>query len=317
MADDELQDLRSRVDCRAVLEHAGWTLDGPQSTRNAAKYRGGRAQIVIVTHAGQGWFDPLNDARGDVIALAQHLWGVNIGHARKALRPLAGIEPSILSATRGSNISPIDAPKNWSSARTLIPGSEGWSYLTGPRSIPHGTVTRAVREDAIREGIKGTVWGVHRKQDGAPCGWEMRGPGYKGFSKGGSKAAFHLGDISSASRVVVTESMIDALSLATIEGLPNGTAYVSTGGGFGPETAELLKQQLATTTRLVAGTDRGQGGEILADRLRRLSEQANVAFSRLRPGAKDWNAQIQQPLTNNNSQRIVRTMGEEQAVGRR
>ena len=93
--DDELTELRTRVDCRTVLEQAGWELDGRESTRRAAKYRDGAGGIVIVTHEGKGWFDPLSDGRGDVIALVRHVRGLTLGHARKALRPLAGIAPTL------------------------------------------------------------------------------------------------------------------------------------------------------------------------------------------------------------------------------
>jgi hypothetical protein len=75
MRDDELTELRARVDCRAVLERAGWTLDQQESTRGAAKYRHGAGRIVIVTHEGRGWFDPVNGSKGDVLALAQLVWG--------------------------------------------------------------------------------------------------------------------------------------------------------------------------------------------------------------------------------------------------
>ena len=86
MRDDELTDLRARVDCRAVLERAGWTLDEQESTRGAAKYRHGAGRIVIVTHEGRGWFDPVNGGKGDMLALAQLVWGGTLGHARKSLR---------------------------------------------------------------------------------------------------------------------------------------------------------------------------------------------------------------------------------------
>ncbi len=70
MRDDELTELRARVDCRVVLERAGWTLDKQESTRGASKYRHGAGRIVIVTHEGRGWFDPVNGGKGDVLALA-------------------------------------------------------------------------------------------------------------------------------------------------------------------------------------------------------------------------------------------------------
>ncbi|BAU94210.1 MULTISPECIES: DUF3991 and TOPRIM domain-containing protein [Hyphomicrobiales] len=293
MHDDELDELRARVDCRAVLENAGWELDAAESTAHAAKYRGGPAQIVIVTHSGKGWFDPLNDARGDVLALAQHLWGGTLGHARKALRPLAGISPEMRPSHREkAPPAPLDAAKAWRRAHRVAPGSQGWAYMMGRRGLPVATIERALGADLLREGIYGTVWALHRDSAGKPCGWEMRGPQYKGFAKGGDKALFWIGELSSAQRIAVTESWIDALSLATLETWPNSTAYVSTGGGFGPRTADAMRQLLPRTARLVAATDQGRGGELLADRLHDLAATACAGFGRLRPIAKDWNAQL-------------------------
>ncbi|EAB1567114.1 DUF3991 domain-containing protein [Salmonella enterica] len=293
MHDDELDDLRARVDCRAVLEKAGWELDAAESTAHAVKYRGGSAAIVIVTHEGKGWFDPLNDTRGDVLALAQRLWGGTLGHARKALRPLAGLSPQMRPSQREKRPpTPLDAPKTWSRAHQLKPGSQGWTYLTGKRGLPAATIERALSADLLREGIYGTVWALHRDSAGCACGWEMRGPQYKGFAKGGDKALFWIGELASAQRIAVTESWIDALSLATLETWPDGTAYISTGGGFGPGTADVLRELLPRTARLVAATDQGKGGELLSDRLHELAATVCAGFGRLRPTAKDWNAQL-------------------------
>lgn len=292
--DQELEDLRRLVDCRAVLEHAGWTLDARQSSVNCAKYRGGQAQIVIVTHQGQGWFDPLSDARGDVFALAQYLWGGTLGHARRALRPLAGIAPVMRPELHPGQHppAPVDAPKVWAQAPRLVPGSQGWVYLTEQRGLPAATLDRAVRAEVLREGIYGTVWALHRTAQDAPCGWEMRGPHYKGFCRGGGKALFWLGALASARRVAVAESAIDALSLGTLEDWPPGTAYLSTGGGFGSRTAEVIRALMPPGSRLVAATDQDPGGELLAERLRGIARASCAGFGRLRPKAKDWNAQL-------------------------
>ena len=294
MQDAELEQLRSRVDCRAVLEKGGWLLDAPESSKNAAKYRDGPARIVIVTHDGRGWFDPLNDCRGDVISLAQYLWGGNIGHARKALRPLAGVAPMMQPQQRARTTKPIKAPLVWADAKLPRIGSAGWVYLTEVRGLPAATIDLVIRTGVLREGIYGTIWALHRRHDGQPCGWEMRGPEYRGFAKGGRKTLFQVGTMEGASRVAITESFIDALSLATIEKWPERTVYISTGGGFGPETAALLGTLLPRTARLVAATDEGTGGDILADRLRRLAEKTEVGFGRLRPLLKDWNDQLRE-----------------------
>jgi hypothetical protein len=124
-----------------------------------------------------------------------------------------------------------------------------------------------------------------------------RGPRYKGFSKGGHegtgghKALFRLGDYAMAARVVVAESAIDALSMATLEGWPETTVYVSTGGGFGANIVDAFNALFPATARLAAATDEDAGGTILADRLFQITRNKRVAYRRLRPTAKDWNAQ--------------------------
>ena len=44
--------------------------------------------------------------------------------------------------------------------------------------------------------------------------------------------------------------------------------------------------------QLVAATDQGTGGDVLAHRLSELAAATGVEFSRLQPGAKDWNDQL-------------------------
>lgn len=124
MRDDELTELRARVDCRAVLERAGWTLDQQASTRGAAKYRHGAGRIVIVTHEGRGWFDPVNGGKGDVLALAQLVWGGTLGHARKSLRPLAGLAFPAATRQVAGEAEPRQVAVIWDRAALPRPGSQ-------------------------------------------------------------------------------------------------------------------------------------------------------------------------------------------------
>src|SRR4051812_27747149 len=144
-ADPELAEIRSSVDCRTVLEQAGWELDARQSSRRAAKYRNGAGRIVIVTHEGKGWFDPLSEGRGDVLALARHVLGLNLGRARKALRPLAGLPPKLAPSRSSKPDEPLDAEKAWRCAGVPCPGSPAWEYLSEIRGLPTPTLERAVR----------------------------------------------------------------------------------------------------------------------------------------------------------------------------
>jgi hypothetical protein len=285
--DDEIGALRAGVDCRTVLERAGWQLDKAESTRRAVKYRLGAGRIVIVTHEGRGWFDPLGSGRGDVLALAQHVWGGTLGHARQRLRPLAGIAPG-LQPVEVAPDRPIFDPSAWHSAPPPRPGSAGWRYLTGERGLPASTVSRAVTEGCLREGILGTAWGAHTDPEGRIVGWEMRGPRYKGFVAGGTKAIFAAGT-ERPQRLVVCEGMIDALSLASLEGWRDDTLYTSTGGGWRDAALGALRTRLVSGTLLAGATDRGTGGDHLAERLAEIAAGCGVAFERLLPAAKDWN----------------------------
>ena len=73
MSDPEIEDLRDKVHCAVVLERTPppWTLDRKESTKLSLKYRRGKGEILIVSHAGRGWWDPTSDAKGDVFRLVQ------------------------------------------------------------------------------------------------------------------------------------------------------------------------------------------------------------------------------------------------------
>ena len=89
----ELEELRGKVACSAVLETAGFAVDVKESTRRAVKYRRGD-DIIIVIHDGQGWFDPLSDAKGDVFRLVEHLDGLPFAAALYVVADLVGFAPS-------------------------------------------------------------------------------------------------------------------------------------------------------------------------------------------------------------------------------
>ena len=52
--DPEIEELREKVHCAVVLEQTSpcWKLDRKQSTKLSLKYRRGKGEILIVSHAG-------------------------------------------------------------------------------------------------------------------------------------------------------------------------------------------------------------------------------------------------------------------------
>lgn len=290
---EELEALRARVSCEALLEQAGYEIDVKESTRRAVKYRQG-GNIVIVTHDGRGWFDPLSDEKGDVFGLAMLLERTTFPAAAEAVAALVGFQLSRPEWWPSrSAVSDEVIGDRWRRRRSPSPGSGAWRYLCWARWIPVRIVRQAIREGVLREGPYGSMWAGHVQSDGSVVGWEERGPDWRGFASGGSKILFRLGPIN-ATRLCVTEAAIDAMSLAALEGPRENTLYLSTGGGWSPATDAAIAL-LAARPRitLVAATDANSQGDVYAERLRSLAAATECDWQRNRPQAEDWNEVLQ------------------------
>jgi hypothetical protein len=300
--DAEIQHLKASVSCAVLLERLPpvWWLDRAESSRSCLKYRRGAGEIVIVSHDGRGWWDPLSEAKGDIFSLVQHLEpGLNFTRARHMLRSFAGTTPTVPEALRArrERAPRIPAAQRWTKRRPLSRGSPAWLYLTAQRGLPERTLLAARAADAIREGPRGSAWFAHRDGAGHLTGIEMRGPAWRSFSAGGDKTLFRLsGCRGRASRVAVCESAIDALSLTAIERCQLDTLYTATAGGMGPATIVALQQLLQGLASepagtLIAATDADIAGRRHAARLQGMATEAGVLFDAILPpvGLNDWN----------------------------
>lgn len=294
MEKKDIEELRARVGCAAVLEQQGFAVDRKESTRRAIKFRRDD-DIIIVIHDGRGWFDARSDAKGDVFDLAGYLHGIGFADALTAVGDLVAFQPTApawIKPVRSETLASI--ADRWGHRKRPWRGSATWIYLQGCRALPRQVISAAIEVDVLREGPYSSVWAKHVDEAGAVIGWEERGPDWRGFSTGGAKALFQYG-MNDAHRICVTEAAIDALSLAAIEQTRSDTLYVSTGGGWSPLTA-LALENLASREGawLVAATDNNVQGEVFADRLRQMADSAGCDFSRLRPQSEDWNDELKE-----------------------
>lgn len=286
----DLEELRAQVPCSAVLEEAGFALDLKESTRKAMKYRRG-SEIIIVIHDGKGWFDPLGDDKGDVFNLVEHLHGVRFVEAMHEVASLVGFELSepVWERQSRDRKPDVSVSERWRTRRKPWKESATWRYLRDQRGLSERIIRIAIAANRLREGPHGSMWAAHTGNDGAITGWEERGPDWRGFAAGGAKVLFRLGR-PDALRLCVTEAAIDALSLAAIEEMRAGSVYLSAGGGWSPATAEALRLLAARPgAELVAATDANKQGNVFAERLREIAEEAGAAWSRLLPPLDDWN----------------------------
>lgn len=289
MKREEIEKIREAVGCAAVLEQAGFALDVKESTRRAVKFRRA-SEIIIVTHEGRGWFDPLSEDKGDVFTLVALLEHLSFPDAVDRAGELIGYQATpVVRKKVSAATEPADLMARWHARRFPGTGSEAWRYLCWTRAIPASIMRAAISQGGLREGPFGSMWAAHRDNSGSVVGWEERGPDWRGFSTGGNKVLFRLGG-NDALRLCVTEAAIDAMSLAAIEGLQDGSLYLSTGGGWSPRTEAALVELLAAPDALlVCATDGNRQGDAFAERLQGLAAQHGRRSVRLRPPMEDWN----------------------------
>ncbi|WP_312862213.1 DUF3991 and toprim domain-containing protein [Rhizobium sp. P32RR-XVIII] len=230
-----------------------------------------------------------------MFSLVCHLDGVGFSEGAARVAALVGFSFSSAEWQKPERATcTASVSDRWHARKALGHGSDAWRYLCGVRVLPINVIRAAVQGDLLREGPFGSMWAAHTDSSGRIVGWEERGPDWRGFASGGSKVLFRFG-ASQATRLCVTEAAIDAMSLAAIEGMRDGTLYLSTGGGWSPTGEDALCELLARqNVQLVAATDANPQGDRFADRLRGLAEEVGGDWLRLRPTAEDWNAVLQE-----------------------
>jgi len=158
----QVEELREKVGCGAVLEQAGFSIDVKESTRRAVKHRRG-PEIIIVNHEGKGWFDPLSDAKGDVFTLVEHLDGTRFLESLERVAQLVGYdlaEPKWKPLSKGHG-SFGSTSERWASRRKPWWGSATWRYLSSERCLPTSVLEAAIAAGCLHEGPYGSMWAAH------------------------------------------------------------------------------------------------------------------------------------------------------------
>ncbi|SOB95226.1 relaxase/mobilization nuclease domain-containing protein [Rhodobacter maris] len=301
---DELEHLK-RLDIGVIAAAGGWA-DVSRTHRDSSDKEGRAFRIyqrggdtIKCTLKPDGRWLWVSNKTGDSGTIFD-LWrrdnpGRTLGHARAALRDLAGTAPVVVEAApTGRSPTPPDhteVRRRWEAAGLV---GQSTSYAE-KRGISKATLRRFA--DALRCGAFGGIYFAHRNLatgdiQGFEQRWERDGEKNQArFAKGGRKSVCILGDPSMSRRMVVLEGGLDALALAEIENR-HDTIYVSTGGGFGPETERAL-MHLAAGRETLGGFDNDRAGEAMHAALAKIVTGTN----RLAPpsrvsgadvNCKDW-----------------------------
>ena len=308
--DTELSHLKT-LPLEPYAASLGYFRDPVKSSRTVAVLRREADDdklLVTVSHDGHWVYRSERDHadKGSILDFAMTRGGFNLGEARRELRTWANL-PSHPAQK------PVKAPaplvKDYDRAKVqriwaVLGRVQAVPYLLDTRSIPLSTLTDRRFADCWRQGRDAVAF-PNWDQQGL-CGIEFRGwvKNPKHFLDGGLKGLWTSANVKTCSRLVVTESPIDALAYhalhvdVTDAVWPLG--YVATGGDISALQRELLADLIGQCAErgcsIVAGFDNDAAGEKKAHEL---PELVSVPVERHSPIGKDWNCDLQYVVREN------------------
>lgn len=305
---DELERFKSDINIVEYLASQGYQIDKRESSRNSFIMRNGDDKLVVGTsESGHGVYFSVRDEsnHGTIIDLVQKQQGKNLGQVRKELRPWIGEKREMIPVPRYEKPRHIAADRD-KPLKAYMSATKGESEYLKSRGIDF--VQSDDRFSNIRTFKDGSVIFPHYDRDGF-SGYEKKGdkPGQSIFSSGGEKRVWHSNNINQASRIIIAETAIDALSHAELKH-DEDAAYISFAGSMSPEQhdylAEVIRDANARGATIVAATDNDVAGNKFADFI----EQVAVNFERDAPATpgQDWNDELKQDLERSEALRFER-----------
>jgi len=265
---------------------------GSKSEHVSVRMKNAAGDVIVVKqdpHRGDRYFGTTDAAdNGNVIEFVQHRIGGSLADVRQALRPLIGELPPAPAAAGARPLADLPAADHTSARQAWMTAKEGTVGYLQNRGILRSTIQRFQSE--IRIDSRGNALFAHRDAAGNVVGFETKNHDFAGFAKGGQKTIAVFGP-ATTKRIVVTESGLDALSLAQLEARDD-TRYVSLGGAPGRRAFDELRRLAAAADQVVIGTDNDAAGDAIAVRIRAaLAGMPGLAVTAGKPpaGNKDWN----------------------------
>ena len=307
MRDDELTKIYE-INLRDYLAGEGWREDHKKGSGKGHdrkhKMRGPSGEILWVYqgYKTSDWlyWNPLDpNDKGTIVDFLQRRRGgktvFTIGHVKRLLRGAvvsyrsSAVPAALPSAVAHVAEDPVDVAKTWEEARAVW----GLPYYLKNRGLTAETV--AAFASSLRMDRYGNVLFGHTNDQGQVVGYEIKGPNFTGFAKGGLRTLWRGGPLDAGELVKIvalTESGIDALSLAQITGRRDAL-YCSMGGGVGQTTLDAINALAARfpASEVLLCFDADLAGDGFTATVQE-ALQGRQGVRRIIPRAKDWNEQL-------------------------
>ena len=297
----ELERFKTEIDLREFAASRGYALVKRESSKSYAVMRNAADdEITIHQDEDQHWVYCNNrDARdkGSIIDFVMRRDGCGLGQARQTLRRWTGSPPPIRAALYAPDLKPSTRDR-----AAITRQFARLQPITDHPALAERGITRALLEQPrfarrVLRDDHGNACFPHRDDDGV-AGWEIKNRGFTGFAKGGTKGLWFSRAKPADTRLVITESALDALSHAAL--FPDDHArYFSTGGSLSAAQTALIARAMAkmlSPAVIVLATDNDPAGHALAVTLQSLAPP-NAEIQRPLPTiGKDWNDQLKAQL---------------------
>ncbi|MEM6469601.1 MAG: toprim domain-containing protein [Planctomycetota bacterium] len=293
----ELEKFKTEIDLRQFAASYGFELNRKKSSKRSAVMSHSNGDKLVITRTDSQryvYFNVFGNDSGTIIDFLQARGGGSIGEIRKTLRQWTGSERALpvakLPELKPAEFDAEGVAKAWEAA-CEPPGFN--RYLQFERKIPAKIYCHDAFKESIRVGRRGNILFAHRN-GGELTGFEVKNRGFTGFSPGGAKSLFRSASVGPEAVLIITETAIDALSVAALAGV-NGKRFVSLAGQPSRLQINALRdfiQSIPQLKQIYLAFDHDEGGRKLSKMLKgALQIGKNIQFvDRFPPGeGQDWN----------------------------
>lgn len=296
--DTELERFKTEINLSAYAAVEGYCLLKNESSKNsvAMKHPSGD-KIIIARGQDNHWiYFSVRDDRdnGSIIDFVQNREKCSLGTVRSILRRWTGAgAPSPAPDLFAANVQKSSKDRQAVlAALAQMPNVTEHPYLKNQRAL-----TKEITGDRrflgrVKIDRKGNAIFPHFDEEGT-CGYEIKNKGFTGFSAGGDKGLWVSRCFAGDESLVIAESAIDALSFHALYKWTN-TRYVSTAGGWSPQTGNLLLKavQEFPGSQVVLAYDNDAQGKAYETETRGLLSGCEKMIISLYSESKDWNEDL-------------------------
>lgn len=300
---DELEQFKTEINLSEFAASEGFIIDRKSSGRNsvAMKHADGNKIIIAMDRNKWVYFNVHDDRdNGTIIDFVMNRRRINMGEARKVLRPWVGSATPLPRPDASQYVTrlepvPLDLVGVRARLAAMKPIPPDHAYLTGQRCIPTALLTADHLLERVLVDHRNNAVFPHWNHHGL-CGYEVKNTGFSGFAPGGVKGLWGSRKNKGDTHLVIAESAIDALSYAALHNTP-GMRLVSTAGQMNPDQPALLfsaMNGMPAGSEIIAAMDHDDGGDKLAEQIKTVFEalkRSDIAFRRHSPptAGQDFN----------------------------